>query len=51
MVAPRWMIYGAYGYSGALLAEEAVKRGHRPLLAGRSAAKLAPLAARPHACG
>jgi len=41
-----WMIYGAYGFSGVLLAEEAVRQGHRPVLAGRSADKLAPLAAR-----
>src|SRR4051812_6713951 len=41
-----WMIYGANGYTGTLLAGEAVKRGHRPLLAGRSAEKLAPLAER-----
>jgi len=41
-----WMIYGAYGYSGALVAEEAVRRGHRPLLAGRSPEKLAPIASR-----
>ncbi len=46
MVDTRWMIYGAYGYSGTLVAEEAVRRGHRPLLAGRSAEKLAPLAQR-----
>lgn len=42
----RWMIYGAYGYTGRLIVEEAVKRGHRPVLAGRSPAKLAPLAER-----
>ncbi len=41
-----WMLYGAYGYTGRLLAEEAVRRGHRPLLAGRSEDKLAPLAER-----
>ena len=41
-----WMLYGAYGYTGQLLAEEAVRRGHQPVLAGRSAAKLAPLAER-----
>jgi short subunit dehydrogenase-like uncharacterized protein len=41
-----WMIYGAYGYTGVLVAEEAIRRGHRPVLAGRSAEKLAPLAAR-----
>lgn len=40
------MIYGATGFSGRLIAEEAVRRGHRPLLAGRSAEKLAPLADR-----
>jgi short subunit dehydrogenase-like uncharacterized protein len=41
-----WMIYGANGYTGTLIAEEAVRRGHRPTLAGRSADKLAPLARR-----
>lgn len=30
-----WMIYGAYGYTGRLIAQEALARGHRPLLAGR----------------
>jgi short subunit dehydrogenase-like uncharacterized protein len=43
---PIWMLYGATGYTGLLLAEEAVHRGHRPLLAGRSADKLKPLAER-----
>lgn len=41
-----WVLYGAYGYTGTLLAEEAVRRGHRPTLAGRSAEKLEPLARR-----
>jgi short subunit dehydrogenase-like uncharacterized protein len=41
-----WMIYGATGYTGQLVAEEAVKRGHKPLLAGRSESKLKPLAER-----
>ncbi|MFT3924921.1 MAG: saccharopine dehydrogenase NADP-binding domain-containing protein [Myxococcales bacterium] len=40
------MIYGANGYTGELLAEEAIKRGHRPVLAGRSEHKLKPLAQR-----
>jgi len=40
------MIYGAYGYTGTLIAEEAVRRGHQPLLAGRSADQLRPLAER-----
>lgn len=41
-----WLIYGAYGYTGMLIAEEAVRRGHKPVLAGRDAKKLAPLAER-----
>jgi short subunit dehydrogenase-like uncharacterized protein len=45
-MSSNWMIYGANGYTGALIAEAAVERGLRPLLAGRSAEKLAPLAAR-----
>lgn len=32
-----WMIYGANGYTGALIAREAKRRGHTPVLAGRSA--------------
>jgi len=39
-----WMIYGANGYTGKLMAEEAVRRGLKPILAGRNAAALAPLA-------
>ena len=31
-----WMIYGANGYTGELIAREAVARGMRPILAGRS---------------
>ncbi|MGB1286792.1 MAG: saccharopine dehydrogenase family protein, partial [Aggregatilineales bacterium] len=41
-----WMIYGATGYTGVLVAEEAVKHGHRPILAGRNEEKLRPLATR-----
>jgi short subunit dehydrogenase-like uncharacterized protein len=40
----RWLIYGAYGFTGRLIVEEALRRGHRPALAGRSAKKLIPLA-------
>jgi short subunit dehydrogenase-like uncharacterized protein len=40
------MIYGASGYTGQLIAEEAVRRGHRPLLAGRSQARLEQIARR-----
>lgn len=39
-----WLLYGASGFTGRLIAEAAVQRGHRPILAGRSAAKLRPLA-------
>ena len=39
-----WMIYGANGYTGELIAREAVRRGQKPLLAGRDAAKIEPLA-------
>ena len=38
------MLYGASGYTGRLIAEQAVRRGHRPVLAGRSREKLEPLA-------
>ena len=40
-----WMIYGANGYTGELIAREAVRRGLRPVLAGRSHDKVAGLAA------
>ena len=39
-----WMIYGANGYTGELIAREAKKRGASPILAGRDAAKIAKLA-------
>jgi short subunit dehydrogenase-like uncharacterized protein len=45
-VTKNWMIYGAYGFTGTLITDEALLRGHRPLLAGRSKEKLAPLAER-----
>src|SRR5213076_3394222 len=38
-----WMLYGAYGVTGRLIVDEALRRGHRPILAGRSAAKLLEL--------
>jgi short subunit dehydrogenase-like uncharacterized protein len=40
-----WLIYGANGYTGALVARLAVRRGERPVLAGRSASRVGPLAA------
>jgi short subunit dehydrogenase-like uncharacterized protein len=39
-----WMLYGAAGYTGTLIARHARERGHRPVLAGRSAPPVAALA-------
>lgn len=39
-----WMIYGANGYTGKLAAEEAKLRGLAPILAGRRADSIRPLA-------
>jgi len=39
-----WMIYGASGYTGELIAREAKSQGKTPILAGRSAAKIIALA-------
>lgn len=41
-----YLIYGAYGYTGTLIAERAVELGHAPILAGRDATRLHRLAAR-----
>src|SRR5260370_4184074 len=41
-----WMIYGASGYTGQLIAELSRSKGHAPILAGRSAEKVRPLATR-----
>ncbi len=38
------MIYGASGYTGEFMAREAVRRGLRPVIAGRTESKLVPLA-------
>ena len=38
-----WMIYGANGYTGELLAREAARRGQKPVLAGRSAEQIKAL--------
>lgn len=38
------MIYGATGYTGQLVVEEAIRRGHRPIIAGRNPEKLEPIA-------
>src|SRR3954469_1742105 len=41
-----WMLYGAYGTTGRLILDEALRRGHRPLLAGRDGAQLSALGQR-----
>ncbi len=41
-----WMIYGANGYTGQLIAQAARERGEAPILAGRSADRIGPLAQR-----
>lgn len=45
MLTLKWLLYGA-GETGTRIAEEAVRRGHSPLLAGRSAERLKPVAER-----
>jgi short subunit dehydrogenase-like uncharacterized protein len=39
-----WMIYGANGYTGRLVAAESVRRGMRPVLGGRNEAAIVQLA-------
>ena len=45
MQSNRWMIYGAYGYTGRLIAAAVRERGLTPLLAGRDAGRVEALAA------
>jgi short subunit dehydrogenase-like uncharacterized protein len=44
MSEPSWILYGATGYTGRAIAEEAARRGLRPILAGRNAQSIAELA-------
>ncbi len=39
-----WLLYGAYGYTGTLIAQLAAERGLRPILAGRDAGRTTALA-------
>lgn len=41
-----WLIYGAYGYSGELIAHHAKRMGLSPILAGRDSAKIKALGER-----
>lgn len=38
------VLYGAYGYTGELILEEAIQKGYRPLVAGRNPGKVKRLA-------
>src|SRR5262249_50620140 len=40
-----WMLYGAYGTTGRMILQEALRRGQRPVLAGRDRSRLAALVA------
>ncbi len=40
----RWLLYGANGYTGELIAREAVRLGLKPILAGRNATRVKALA-------
>jgi short subunit dehydrogenase-like uncharacterized protein len=46
MAASNWLLYGANGYTGQLIADEAHRRGMRPILAGRSEEKVRPIGER-----
>ena len=40
-----WILYGANGYTGELIAREANRRGLQPILAGRNQEQMSKLAA------
>jgi short subunit dehydrogenase-like uncharacterized protein len=44
MASDPLLVYGAYGYTGELVARRAVERGLRPVLAGRDRRRLEPVA-------
>jgi short subunit dehydrogenase-like uncharacterized protein len=44
MPSTSWLLYGAYGYTGELIAREAARRGYAPILAGRRQEPLRELA-------
>ena len=44
MLNSSWLIYGASGYTAGLIIEAALKRGHQPILAGRSLDTVLPIA-------
>jgi short subunit dehydrogenase-like uncharacterized protein len=44
--AKTWMLYGAAGYTGTLIAQRGLECGHRPVLAGRNQTAVIALAER-----
>src|SRR3712207_4508033 len=44
MTSNKLLIYGANGYTGALIARSAAERGMRPMLAGRNRSAVAEIA-------
>ncbi len=42
-MSKRWLLYGAYGYSGRLILEESLKKGYKPVIGGRDERKLSIL--------
>lgn len=40
----QWMIYGVTGYTGQLVIKEALRRGHKPVIAGRNESKVKKIA-------
>lgn len=40
----KWMIYGANGYSGKLIVQQAVNEGYKPILAGRNESEITKIA-------
>ena len=45
-MSDQWMLYGAYGYTGRMMVDEAVSKGLRPVLAGRDEQRTSELASR-----
>jgi len=43
-LSKKWMIYGAYGYTGELVVQQAIAQQRQPVLAGRNEAKIKAVA-------
>ncbi|MBW3564147.1 MAG: saccharopine dehydrogenase NADP-binding domain-containing protein [Acidobacteria bacterium] len=43
-MSKRWLIYGAYGFTGKLIVTEALRKGMRPVIAGRDPEQIEKLA-------